>query len=101
LAAARRKGPSSAEHGECSWHRWHRRSADELAAREDLNDDHRAAAVRTHEGWPPIERVLGLLSLVLWHMQQLTCEREADAAAAVGQQTVVADAVEAAGQHVQ
>jgi hypothetical protein len=40
--------------GECSWRRRRRRSADGLTARENLDDDHRAAAVRADEVGRPL-----------------------------------------------
>ena len=77
--------------------------ADRLPAGEGLDDDHRGAAVRADEG-----------GLAAGHrrrrrrrrcggddVQQLACLGEMLAAAGVGEQAVVADAVEAAGQDVQ
>ena len=60
------------------------------------------AAVRADEGRPPVvERILVLPGLLRRHLQQLACEGKIGVAAAVGQQAVVTDAVEAARQHMQ
>jgi len=86
---------------ERSWRRLKRWRTDRLAAREGQHDGHRVATVRADEGWAH-----GVLRIVagwrnLWilqrHLQQLACKRQAGCSVAVGQQSVVADAVEASG----
>jgi len=81
----------------CGW------CADRCAALEDLDDDHRRATVPADEarreiaGW-----VIGSGDLRAGgrDMQQLAYLREILPPHGIGEQAIVADAVEAAGQHV-
>src|SRR6185503_11737164 len=75
------------------------------AAREDLDDKHAAAAARA---WMrrclrlfAVNRVgRGALALRLRDGEQLTCSRDVLGPLAAGEQAIVADAVEAAGEHM-
>jgi hypothetical protein len=87
---------------ERSWREPMRWCADRLAAHEGLHDDHRVAAVRAEECRPRrVQRILARLRLLRLHLQQPAWQGQAGAAAAVGQQPVMADAMEAAGEHMQ
>ena len=73
-----------------------------LRAREDLHDDHRRAAVPADEERSDTISVASWLGGDLGHdVQQLAHQREVGLRRTVGQQPVVADAMEAAGQHMQ
>ncbi|MGF6637941.1 hypothetical protein OKW38_000041 [Paraburkholderia sp. MM5496-R1] len=76
--------------------------ADRCAALEDLDDDHRRAAVPADEGRTQSGTgVVGLRAGCGHDVQQPTHLREILPAHGIGQQAIVADAVEAAGQHMQ
>ena len=69
---------------------------------EDLDDDHRRAAVPADEGGTHSgSGVVGLRAGGGHDVQQPTRLRKILPAHGIGQQAIVADAVEAAGQHVQ
>ena len=76
--------------------------ADRCGAREDIDDDHRRAAVPADEdrrdGNPGI---VGLGAGLRYDVQQFTHLRKTGAAHRVGDQPVVTDTMEATGQHVQ
>ena len=82
------------------------RCADTWRAHQGVDDDHGGSAVRTNEGWwagtgrPIIAVRFGLGARGL-NLQQFTCPLEVVAALGVGDQPIVADAVEAPGQNVQ
>src|ERR1700686_2467484 len=72
------------------------------SAFEDLDDDHAPAATRT---WMRERLRLGAIcntGLALWsgHIEQLSRPRDVLGTLAAGEQTIVADAVEAVRQHV-
>ena len=75
------------------------------AAREGLDDDHAAAAagarMREYLRLVGID-ARGIIGLARFrrHVEQLTGSRDVLGAGAVGEETVVADAMEALGQHV-
>src|SRR5688572_31779230 len=75
--------------------------------REDQRDDHAVAAERTAARWQRRLRRHGRLSCLCWrlrlawrHGEQLPGSRNQAHAVAVGEQAVMADAVEAFGQHM-
>jgi hypothetical protein len=77
-----------------------------LCAGEGLDDEHGRAAVPAHEGGPVgsvagaiIAGICGKLGRRL--MQKLSCGGDVSLAVGVGEQSIVADAVKAARQHVQ
>lgn len=82
-----------------SAHGW---CADRRSAREDVDDDHRRAAVPADEGRGPGCKA----GVVRWRVevghdvQQLAYLGEIGAAHRIGEQPVVTDAMEPAGQHV-
>jgi hypothetical protein len=85
---------------------WNRRTISRRApAREDLNDDHPAAAARTRMREYLRLTVAGAVSItgrILWrrYVEQLTRSGDVLGAAAVGEETIVTDAVETVGQDV-
>ena len=79
-----------------------------MRGREQQHDHHRSPAVATHEGGRLRTGLVVRGSLarevcrrIDVHPEQLPRCNEAELAAAVGQQPVVADAMEAVGQHMQ
>ena len=70
------------------------------AAREGLDDDHAAAAAWTCRLVAIGSIGIGGLALGLWPSEQLAGTRDVVGAGGLGQQAVVADAVEALGQDV-
>src|SRR5918994_4381565 len=75
------------------------------AARESLDDNHAAAAART--GMREGRRLVGIggisigrLALRLWHGEQLARPRDVVGAGGLGEQPVMADAMEALRQDV-
>ena len=68
------------------------------AAREGLDDDNAAAAVRAGMRVFAIGGI-GRLGLTFWDGEELAGAREVVGAGSLGQQAVVADAMEAARQH--
>ena len=76
----------------------HWRCADRGAAREDVDDDHRCSAVPADKDRPGLED-----GVIRWRadlgcdVQQVTHPRESGAAHRVGEQSVVADPMEASG----
>ena len=72
---------------------------------ESLDDDHASAAARARiRGWLGLAviRTPGVVGLPrrLWNIEQLTGSGDVLGSAAIGEQAVMADAVEPAGQHV-
>jgi hypothetical protein len=79
-----------------------RRSADRGAALKDIDDDHRCTAMAADEGRARGSVEIGRLSAGSGcDVQQRADSRETGAAHRVGQQAVVANAMEATGQHMQ
>src|SRR5271167_3393214 len=75
------------------------------ATLEDLDDDHAPAAAWTGiRGWLGLTVIgtagVGGLPGRLWDVEELTGASDVPGPAAIGEQTVMADAVEPAGQHV-
>ena len=75
------------------------------ATLECLDDDHAPAAARAGiRGWLGLAviRTAGVVGLPgrLWNVEQLTGSGDVLGPAAIGEQAVMADAVEPAGQHV-
>src|ERR671930_2055227 len=72
-------------------------------ARDGLDDDQAATAARAGmcQGLRPT--VAGAVGLALWRRdrEQLTCAREVVGTPTLGEEPVVADAMEAVGQHVE
>ena len=76
--------------------------ANGCSALQDLNDDHRGTAVPADEDRRDSSPgIVGLGAGLRHNTQQATRLREPGAAHRVGEQPVVTDAMEAAGQHVQ
>ena len=77
-----------------------------LSAREGLDDDHRGAAVSAHEGGPGavvIGAGVARVSGRRWRglMQKIASGGDVALTVGVGEQSIVADAMKARGQHVQ
>jgi hypothetical protein len=82
-----------------SLHGW---SADRAAALEDIDDDHRCAAMAADQGRAQGSIGIGGLGAGSgYDVQQRADSRETGAAHGVGQQSVVKDTVETTRQHVQ